>query len=73
MSINNRNPDAKMAVDDIRPATYAQDESMTGESKDSIEDFEVFQQSKDGVSFRTVSWPRAAVIFLKGEHYPRFV
>ena len=28
-------------------------------------DFEVFKKTKDGVDFRTVGWPRAAVIFLK--------
>jgi hypothetical protein len=29
------------------------------------QDFEVFKETKDGVNFRTVGWPRAAVIFLK--------
>lgn len=31
----------------------------------SVEDFEVFKQTTDGVNFRTVGWPRASVIFLK--------
>jgi hypothetical protein len=26
---------------------------------------EVFQITEDGVDFRTVSWPRAAIVFLK--------
>lgn len=30
-----------------------------------IEDYEVFKQTTDGVDFRTVGWPRASVIFLK--------
>lgn len=30
-----------------------------------LEDFEVFKQTTDGVNFRTVGWPRASVIFLK--------
>ena len=29
-------------------------------------DFEVFKKTEDGVDFRTVSWLRAAIIFLKG-------
>ena len=29
------------------------------------EEHEVFQKSTDGVDFRTVSWPRATIIFLK--------
>lgn len=30
------------------------------------DDFEVFKKHIDGVDFRTVSWPTASVIFLKG-------
>lgn len=30
-----------------------------------LEDYEVFKQTTDGVNFRTVGWPRASVIFLK--------
>ncbi|EPE25402.1 hypothetical protein GLAREA_01314 [Glarea lozoyensis ATCC 20868] len=30
-----------------------------------VEDHEVFKKTADGVDFRTVSWPRATVIFLK--------
>ncbi|KAL1303196.1 hypothetical protein AAFC00_006618 [Neodothiora populina] len=30
-----------------------------------LEDYEVFKQTADGVDFRTVGWPRASVIFLK--------
>ncbi|ESK89001.1 neutral amino acid permease [Moniliophthora roreri MCA 2997] len=31
----------------------------------SLEDQEVFKKTKDGVDFRTVGWPRAALVFLK--------
>jgi hypothetical protein len=31
-----------------------------------VEDHEVFKKTSDGVDFRTVSWPRATIIFLKG-------
>lgn len=30
-----------------------------------LEDFEVFKKTAEGVDFRTVGWPRATVIFLK--------
>lgn len=33
---------------------------------DTVEQNEVFKKSHDGVDFRTVGWPRASVIFLKG-------
>jgi hypothetical protein len=32
-----------------------------------VEDHEVFKKTSDGVDFRTVSWPRATIIFLKGK------
>lgn len=34
-------------------------------TKDTISEQEVFQITDDGVDFRTVTWPRAAIIFLK--------
>ena len=35
------------------------------EKGDILEAHEVFQQTTDGVNFRTVSWQRATIIFLK--------
>ena len=40
-------------------------ESM-GYDKETENDFEVFKKGEDVVDFRTVSWPKASVIFLKG-------
>lgn len=34
--------------------------------EDPMEENEVFKKTKEGVDFRTVGWPRASVIFLKG-------
>ena len=34
--------------------------------EDPLEENEVFKKTKEGVDFRTVGWPRASVIFLKG-------
>jgi hypothetical protein len=34
--------------------------------KENMNDFEVFKKGEDLVDFRTVSWPKASVIFLKG-------
>lgn len=36
--------------------------------EDPLEDNEVFKKTHEGVNFRTVSWPRASVIFLKGKN-----
>lgn len=43
-------------------------ENYTGDVEDPLEDNEVFKKTHDGVDFRTVSWQRASVIFLKGMH-----
>ncbi|EWG49311.1 hypothetical protein FVEG_08878 [Fusarium verticillioides 7600] len=50
--------------DKVTPYRPADEEavSMKGET---LESHEVFQQTDDGVQFRTVSWQRATVIFLK--------
>lgn len=34
------------------------------------EEYEIFKRGHDQVDFRTVSWIRASVIFLKGKPYP---
>ncbi|KKY29087.1 putative neutral amino acid [Phaeomoniella chlamydospora] len=49
--------DVDVARGEISPATAASIEEEN--------EFEVFKKTKDGVDFRTVGWPRAAVIFLK--------
>lgn len=38
---------------------------ISGSEKDAVESHEVFQKLEGGVDFRTVSWQRATVIFLK--------
>jgi hypothetical protein len=38
---------------------------LSGSEKDAAEIHEVFQKVEGGVDFRTVSWQRATVIFLK--------
>ena len=37
--------------------------------EDDFESHEIFKKNVDGVDFRTVGWPRASVIFLKGEYF----
>jgi hypothetical protein len=36
------------------------------DAEDPSEENEVFKKTHKGVNFRTVGWPRASVIFLKG-------
>lgn len=45
------------------------DHKGTGEVLNPADRLEVFQETATGVNFRTVGWPRAAGIFLKGEHF----
>ncbi|KAF5558614.1 neutral amino acid permease [Fusarium napiforme] len=54
----------QMNDDKVTPYRPADEEvvSMKGET---LESHEVFQQTDDGVQFRTVSWQRATIIFLK--------
>ena len=35
------------------------------------EEKQVFKKLENGVDFRTVGWPRASVIFLKGSYFVR--
>jgi len=45
-----------------------------GDVEDPLEENEVFKKTHDGVNFRTVGWPRATVIFLKGSFsHPRIL
>jgi len=43
-------------------------EDVVFDPKDDDDQFEVFKKNTDGVDFRLVGWPRASVIFLKGEY-----
>lgn len=54
----------QVSDDKVTPYRPADEEvvSMKGET---LESHEVFQQTDDGVQFRTVSWQRATIIFLK--------
>lgn len=36
------------------------------DAEDPLEENEVFKKTHEGMDFRTVGWPRASVIFLKG-------
>lgn len=47
-------------------------EPYTHDVEDPLEENEVFKKTHDGVDFRTVGWPRASVIFLKGLSLPNF-
>ncbi|KAF7192835.1 N amino acid transport system protein [Pseudocercospora fuligena] len=49
--------------DHIEPQVF--DHDTIHEKGDEREAHEIFQKSTDGVDFRTVSWPRATIIFLK--------
>lgn len=40
-------------------------EPYTGDMEDPLEEHEVFKKTHEGVDFRTVSWQRASIIFLK--------
>ena len=51
--------------DEIAPSSLHADAALHGIGKDSDrEQYEVFKKD-EGVDFRTVSWPRACIIFLK--------
>lgn len=43
-------------------------EPFYGDVEDPLEEHEVFKKTHEGVDFRTVGWPRASVIFLKGKY-----
>lgn len=45
-------------------------EPYYADAEDPLEENEVFKKTHDGVNFRTVGWPRASVIFLKGMVVP---
>jgi hypothetical protein len=46
-------------------------ESYYADVEDPLEENEVFKKTHEGVDFRTVAWPRASVIFLKGMRLPK--
>ncbi|KAK7431950.1 hypothetical protein QQZ08_001569 [Neonectria magnoliae] len=53
----------KVAPDNIEP--HVMTSNPPSEKGDMYETHEVFKDSTDGVNFRTVSWQRATIIFLK--------
>lgn len=66
MSLNHSSLDEKKAVVASVPnfeSGYSEEVLGAGNN-----DFEVFKKTKDGVDFRTVGWPRASIIFLKGKN-----
>jgi hypothetical protein len=50
---------------DAEPRESSVDNGQTIVSDDEIEKHEVFKKGVDGVEFRTVTWQRAIIIFLK--------
>lgn len=46
-------------------------EPYYGDAEDPLEENEVFKKTHEGMDFRTVGWPRASVIFLKGMRAPK--
>lgn len=65
-----------MAFDDkgVKEAHLSPPASIQAEYASKVipggDEFEVFKKTEDGVDFRTVGWPRAAIIFLKGISRP---
>jgi hypothetical protein len=59
--------DSKQQADIIQPRGPSLMEGDVSDSKEGIdlEQYEVFKQTTDGVNFRTVTWQRAIIIFLK--------
>ncbi len=55
----------KKGSSDIRPAESIHDGAVLTPDEKDLESHEVFKKLSDGVDFRTVSWQRATVIFLK--------
>ena len=49
--------------DDIEPTRA--ESNVAAEKEIALEDREVFKKATDGVDFRTVSWQRATILFLK--------
>ena len=61
--------DEKKEIQAAPRPSYGQGEveDQMFDPKASEDDFEVFKKTSDGVDFRLVGWPKASVIFLKGE------
>jgi hypothetical protein len=66
MSLHNTSLDEKKVVVDTTPNLES---GYTEKLPATSDDDEVFKKTKDGVDFRTVGWPRAAIIFLKGKSH----
>ncbi|KAJ9416101.1 hypothetical protein FOXG_09582 [Fusarium oxysporum f. sp. lycopersici 4287] len=57
--------EVQQVVDDKVAPYRPTDEEVVSIKGETLESHEVFQQTDDGVQFRTVSWQRATIIFLK--------
>ena len=55
----------KKTSEDIQPAQSIHNGVILTPDEKDLESHEVFKKLTDGVDFRTVSWQRATVIFLK--------
>lgn len=64
MSLDNSSLDEKKVVATSTPNIES---GYTEALPSTSDDGEVFKKTKNGVDFRTVGWPRAAIIFLKGK------
>lgn len=59
--MNNKHDAEKAQISPVRSQESTSPEILKAEPREQ----EVFQISEDGVDFRTVTWPRASIIFLK--------
>lgn len=62
-SIKNNSSDDEKGHPETRQGVV---ETYYPDVEDPLEQNEVFKKTHEGVDFRTVGWPRASVIFLKG-------
>lgn len=60
--ITSGTPDEKV---DVKSATDGSGQESVSVNELELESHEVFKKTENGVDFRNVSWPFAAVIFLK--------
>ncbi|KAL1606234.1 hypothetical protein SLS60_003636 [Paraconiothyrium brasiliense] len=58
-------PTPRVNEDNIERAVASNEVGLDNVKMDVREAHEVFKKSTEGVDFRTVSWPRATIIFLK--------
>ncbi len=68
MSLHNGSTKNNSSDDEKAATNYGTGvvEPYYADAEDPLEANEVFKKTHDGVDFRTVGWPRASIIFLKG-------